>query len=382
MKKFLMVATVPSMIGQFNMNNIQILIDMGYEVHVACNFNDRSIWTKERINLFKKQLSQLGVKGIQIEFARTPYSIIKLFKSYKKLHKIIKKQKYKGLHCHTPVAGVIARFAALGTKTKVIYTAHGFHFYKGAPLKNWILYYPIEKICSYMTDILITINKEDYAFAQRKMRAKKVEYIPGIGIDNKKFGRDSINMIQRKEFREKLGCKPNDIMLLSVGELSERKNHMIVIKALAKLKSSGIVKFKYYIVGQGILKDAQEKLIKSLNLTDSVKLLGFRSDIKELLSAADLFVFPSLQEGLPVALMEAMASGLPVLCSRIRGNTDLIKNEECLFNAKDIKDVKERIENFIINSNKIKIYGDINRKNIMAFDECIINTFMKKIYQI
>ncbi len=139
MKKFLMVATVPSMIGQFNMNNIQILIDMGYEVHVGCNFDDRSIWTNERVKIFKENLTQLGVKKIHIEFARTPYDISKLFKSYRKLHKIIKKYKYTGIHCHTPVAGVVARFAALGIKTKVIYTAHGFHFYKGAPLKNWLI---------------------------------------------------------------------------------------------------------------------------------------------------------------------------------------------------------------------------------------------------
>ena len=109
MKKFLMVATVPSMIGQFNMNNIQILIDMGYEVHVGCNFDDRSIWTNERVKIFKENLTQLGVKKIHIEFARTPYDISKLFKSYRKLHKIIKKYKYTGIHCHTPVWQLVLR---------------------------------------------------------------------------------------------------------------------------------------------------------------------------------------------------------------------------------------------------------------------------------
>ncbi len=381
MKKFLMIATVPSMIGQFNMNNIQILKDMGYEVHVACNFDDKSIWTEERINLFKKQLLQLDVKRIQIDFARTPYDIPKLIKSYRKLHRIMKKQQYERLHCHTPVAGVVARFAAFGMKTKVIYTVHGFHFYKGAPLKNWIIYYPIEKVCSYLTDILITINHEDYILAQQKMKAKKITYIPGIGIDIKKFGMYPIDEIKRNEFREKFGCKSDEIMLLSVGELSERKNHQIVIKALAKLKSSGVVKFKYYIVGQGILKETLEKLIQSLELTNSVKLLGFRSDIKELLSVSDLFVFPSLHEGLPVALMEAMASGLPVACSKIRGNIDLIKNEECLFDANDVEDVKEQIKSFVINFDKRKLFGDINKKNIAAFDEHIISNSMKKIYQ-
>lgn len=381
MKKFLMVATVPSMIGQFNMNNIKILIDMEYEVHVACNFNDKSIWTEEQIILFKKQLTQLGVKKIQIEFARTPYDIFKLFKSYKKLHYIIRKQKYEGMHCHTPVAGVVARFAAFRMKVKVIYTVHGFHFYKGAPLKNWLIYYPIEKICSYMTDILITINKEDYIFAQQNMKARKIEYIPGIGIDSKKFKKDHMDIVKRIEFREKLGCKSNDVMILSVGELSRRKNHQIVIKALKKLKDSGIRNFKYYIVGQGVLKEEQEKLIKSLELVDFVKLLGFRSDIKELLWAADLFIFPSLQEGLPVALMEAMASELPVLCSRIRGNIDLVSNNECLFDAEDINNVKEKLESFIISLDKRILYGKINKKKIALFDKDIVNVLMKQIYQ-
>lgn len=187
MNKFLIVATVPSMIGQFNMNNIQLLLDLGYEVHVACNYYDRSVWNEKRVSTFMNELSKLHIKKIQIQFSRTPYNLIKMIKSFLELRKYIKKEKYIGLHCHTPVAGFVSRIAVLGTNTKLIYTAHGFHFFKGAPLKNWLLYYPIEVICSYLTNILITINKEDYYLARMKLRAKKIFYIPGVGIDVKKF---------------------------------------------------------------------------------------------------------------------------------------------------------------------------------------------------
>lgn len=377
MKKFLMVATVPSMIGQFNMNNIQILIDMGYEVHVACNFNDRSIWTKERINLFKKQLSQLGVKGIQIEFARTPYNIIKLFESYKKLHKIIKKQKYKGLHCHTPVAGVIARFAALGTKTKVIYTAHGFHFYTGAPIKNWIFYYPIEWLCSWWTDILITINKEDYKRAKKKFHAKKTIYIPGIGIDLNKFKKSGENYV-----REELGIPKDAILLLSVGELNRNKNHGTVIKALAMIPQVKKGNVFYVIAGTGNLKDEYQMLINRLGLSTQIFLLGFRKDVVQLYNAADVYILPSVREGLNVSLMEAMASGLPCIVSDIRGNRDLIIDEKGGYLIHSNK-TEEWIK--IIKSNLKKIvYGDMglfNRERIGLFSERKVINLLRKYYE-
>ena len=143
MKKMLMVATVPSMIGQFNMNNIDILINLGYEVHVVCNWNDRSVWTEEKINNLKNQLEILNVKYFQIDFSRAVLDLPNHLKAYKQTIELIKKNEYAFIHCHTPIAGVIARLVCKKTNAKCIYTAHGFHFFKGGPLKSWLIFYPI-----------------------------------------------------------------------------------------------------------------------------------------------------------------------------------------------------------------------------------------------
>lgn len=417
-KKFLIVATVASMIGQCNMDNIHILLEMGYEVHVGCNFNELSVWTKERIRRFRCELSELGIKQFQIGFTRTPYHLMKLLKSFRTLRKLIKSEQYDGIHCHTPVAGLIARIAALNTKTKVIYTAHGFHFYKKAPIKNWLIYYPIEKICSYMTDTLITINKEDYILAKKKMHAKQIEYIPGVGIDSDKFERKEDSQIRKKLkipkdakltlsvgelnenknneavirasaelskmkegiiSREELGCNTGDIVFLSVGELSKRKNHKVVIKALSRIDCCNI---KYLIAGQGKEKMYLEKLIESLGLEEKVKLLGFRNDVDKLYQAADIFIFPSFQEGLPVALMEAMASGLPCIVSNIRGNVDLIKKGKggILCSPTAVNEFVEAINELIYNKEKIKKWGTFNQKKIKKFDKSVVRNLITGVY--
>lgn len=372
MKKFLMTATVPSMIGQFNMSNIQILLGMGYEVHVACNFDDKSVWNAERVADFRKQLAEMHIKEIQIEFARTPYDMKKLIKAYRKLRRTIKEQKYAGLHCHTPVAGMISRFAALGTDTKVIYTAHGFHFFKGAPLKNWLLYYPVEKICSYMTDVIITINKEDYALAQKKLHAKKVEYIPGVGIDLGKFEK---LVVDKRKKRQELEIPETAIWMLNIGELIPRKNQETLIRAVANIENVYLT-----IAGRGTLMEALQEQITELGVDEKIKLLGFRRDIVELCKACDIFAFPSFHEGLPVSVMEAMAAGLPVVCSRIRGNTDLVDEEGgVLFNPKQVKDCQRAIEQVI--HSDFKKLGKYNMQRIREFEIGNVNKMMLEIYK-
>lgn len=376
MKKVLMVATVPSMIGQFNMNNIQILLDMGYEVHVACNFEDRSVWNTARVEEFKQQLMQMNVKAIQIEFARTPYDIPKLMKVYHKLRKLICEQSYAGLHCHTPVAGMIARFAALGTETRVIYTAHGFHFFKGAPLKNWLLYYPIEKICSYMTDTLIVINQEDYALAQKKMRAKKVAYIPGVGVDLKRFSSDSID---RQVVRRNLGIPNNGFMLLSVGELNKNKNHQIVIRALAEIRNSNIY---YCIAGQGSQQEIYEKLIEECHLLENVFLLGQRSDVPVLCHVADCFVHPSFREGLGIAPLEGMACGLPLISSYLHGIKDYTEDgvSGCCVDPNSLEEMVNAIRKMYENPTFRQNCAKNNKKTVQKFSLENSQKVMKQIY--
>lgn len=329
MKKMMMLTTTAYMSERFNRSNILLLEEMGYEVHVVANFDKGNPTTAEVLNEFKNWIKKHHGKYFSISVTKYPTDLKNNGNAYRQLKELIKEHQYEFIHCHTPVAGVLGRLAGHCTKTKVIYTAHGFHFFKGAPLKNWLLYYPVEHFLSRWTDMLITINKEDYERAKRSFHAKRTEYIPGVGIDTQKF---SNGLIDREEKRKSLGLEETDIMLLSVGELSPRKNHGIVIEAIAQLKEE---RYKYFICGKGSLIEKYQSMIRELGLEKQVFLLGYRNDISELCQAADLYIFPSYQEGLPVALMEAVACHVPVICTNVRGNTDLIKNPECLFSPED-----------------------------------------------
>ena len=335
-----MVATVPSMISNFNMNNIMMLKDKGYDVDIACNFDDTTVWDSDKSDKFKEKLKQLNINFYQVDFCRNPSNIVKVFCAYKQLLELSGKREYKLIHCHTPVAGVVARLVAHKLKIKCLYTAHGFHFFKGSPWKNWIIFYPIEKFLSKYTDVIITINNEDYNRASKDFKDCSVEYVPGIGVDIDKFS--SISEDSRRKLRDSLGVADDDIMLLSVGELSRRKNN-------------------------------------ELGLQNNVFLLGYRNDIAELNSAADIFVFPSLQEGLPVALMEAIASKRLVVCSNIRGNMDLVTDEHYLFKPTDIDDVAEKIKNSVDNMRNEDVIG----RNFERLDDCFsLNVVSRKMSDI
>ena len=241
------------------------------------------------------------------------------------LKKLICQEKFDLVHCHTPVGGVIGRLAAFDNVNKIVYTAHGFHFYTGAPMLNWLIYYPIEKCLARKTDILVTINKEDYYRAKEYFRAKLVKYIPGIGIDIEKI-KNAVHNINKGQKRKELGIPEDVFLLLSVGELSTRKNHIEVIRALKELDIKKN-KIYYVICGKGNEEKNLFDYVKKANLTEEIHFFGYRTDVIEIMAIADLFIFPSKQEGLPVALMEAMAVGLPCLVSDIRGNCELIKRE-------------------------------------------------------
>lgn len=376
MRRILMLASVSSMIDQFNMPNIKLLQEMGYKVNVACNMNEGNTSSEKRVNEFKEELRQQHIDYYHIDFARNITKVGQNFTAYKQLKKLLQEKKYDFIHCHSPIGGVIGRLVARSTKTKIIYTAHGFHFFKGAPIINWLLYFPIERYLSKYTDILITINKEDYHIANRKFKAKEITYIPGIGIDSNKFGGSSID---RESKRNEMGVTSTDTVLLSVGELIERKNHSVVIKALAKLANPNI---KYFICGRGQLEAELKKLAIENQVENQVIFLGFRTDVSDIYKAADIFVFPSLQEGLPVALMEAISTGLPVVASEIRGNTDLISNGEggFLVQHSDIQGYINAIEKVMSEELLKERFKVRNMKYIEKFELSNVQKIMKTIY--
>ena len=339
----------------------------GYEVHVAArddydNKDECIIPFCDRFHDLPFERSPIRKNNLQV---------------YKDLKNIIDTEQYEIIHCHTPMGGAIGRLAARSARkkgTKVIYTAHGFHFFKGAPLVNWLAYYPAERWLARYTDVLITINTEDYEIA-KKFKVNRIEYVPGVGIDTDKFKNIEVN---RTEKRESLGVSEDDFMIISVGELNKNKNHQVIIRAIAKLRNE---KIKYVLCGQGPLETELRELAKELDVENQVKFLGFRKDVPDLMKVADLFAFPSYREGLSLSLMEAMASGLPVVCSEIRGNTDLIEDGKggYLVEPSDVEGFAKYIKELIEDSRLKSEFGDFNHKKIENYS---IENVMKEVENI
>lgn len=371
-KHALILASVASMIDYFNMPNIEILLDLGYSVDVACNFEYGNTCSDEKIAELKARLQEKGVSYYQIDFTRKVSNLSQDYKAYKQVKKLVDDNKYDFIHCHSPIGGVIGRIVAHKTGTKVIYTAHGFHFFDGAPLKNWLVFYPIEKHFSRYTDVLITINKEDYKRAKEKFKAKKTVYIPGVGIDTAKF---APSISAREKIRAELGLDDDRTLLLSVGELNANKNHSSVIKAIA-----GIENITYVIVGQGQLKDNLSRLAAESHV--DLRLMGFRNDVADFYDAADIYILPSLREGLNVSLMEAMASSLPCLAGDIRGNVDLIDEQGgMLFEPSSVEDIKAVIAKELgLGKDERQVQGHHNTDIIRSFDMSKVDNIAEKIY--
>lgn len=308
MKKVLYTATVASHICQFHLPYLKMLKEQGYEICVAAHDN-----LAEKNGLQLKYVD----KFIEVPFSRSPKSPQNI-KAYKQLKALFNEEFYDLIVCNTPMGGIVTRLAAKKTRkkgTKVIYIAHGFHFYKGGPKKNWLFYYPIEKHFAKYTDILVTINKMDYQLAQRKFRAKEVEYIPGIGVNLKQFSIQD----QEKDIREDLLLSKDSKLILSVGELNDNKNHQAIIRALTKVADSNV---HYLIAGNGPNLGKLQKLANRLGVADNVHFLGYRRDLPYIYKSADIFVLPSYREGLGMAAIEAMHFGLPIITSNRHGIND------------------------------------------------------------
>ena len=368
MKKILIVAHNIRFIVQFELNDIKLLQNMGYEVHCAANYKEDHV-----IGNALEIMESANVKVHQIDCDRSPFRLMKNAKALRQLVRLLRAEKYDGVHCHTPMGGVLARLAASRAGVKpVLYTAHGFHFFKGAPLINWLVYFPVEWLCSFMTDTLITINQEDYLFAKKYMHAKRVEYIPGVGIDLGRFERKQAGENEQK--RCELKVPADKVWVLTVGEMTKNKNHASLIQAVADIPQVYLT-----IAGTGEQQATLSHLITDLKLEDRVKLLGFRNDVPELCQAADLFAFPSFREGLSVALMEAMACGKPVVCSKIRGNIDLIdKNGGELFDPHDIEDIKQTLQRMM--KRNLEETGRYNVQKVKDYNVTNVREKMKKIY--
>lgn len=311
--KVLLTATVQSHICQFHKPLVEVLHRKGYEVHVAA-----------RNNLAEKNGLALDFveKVYDIPFSRSPKSRDNL-QAYRELKKILSREQYDVIHCNTPMGGVVTRLAASKIRrhgTKVFYTAHGFHFYKGAPLKNWIIFYPIEKIFSRLTDKLITITEEDYRLAKRKFHCK-AEHIHGVGVYSEKY--HPIDDNERLERRREEGLSGDDYVILCTGELNENKNQKTLIRA-AEILRGRIPELKVLLAGNGPLEEQLREQIREAGLEKTVTLLGYRTDLYRITPAVDLVVSCSCREGMPLNIIEAMLCEKPVVASVNRGHKELV----------------------------------------------------------
>ena len=276
-KKAIILTTVPSTIEQFNMENIKLLKKLGYKVEVASNFNVTGNIDNNRFNEFLNELKQLDVRVNNISFSRKLFDFDNI-RAYRQLKRLFKEENYQLLHCHTPICGAITRLVARKKRKdglKVIYTAHGFHFFKGAPLQNWILFYPVEKWMSKYTDCLITINEEDYELAKNKFRASKVEMVNGVGVDENKF-QIPMTLQEKHNLRQQLGLRDDEFVLIYVAELNKNKNQKMLIETMKHINED---KIKLLLVGKGDLQQYYDDEVRKQNLEKKIIFAGYRTDI-------------------------------------------------------------------------------------------------------
>ena len=316
-KKVLLTATVQSHICQFHKPLVQVLHAHGCEVHVAA-----------RDNLAEKNGLKLDFveKVYDIPFARSPKSPDNL-RAYRELKAILDREHYDIIHCNTPMGGIVTRLAARNARkkgSKVFYTAHGFHFYEGAPKKNWLVFYPIERLFARMTDTLITITGEDYALASAKFPCR-VERIHGVGVDEQRYRPATPE--EKAALRQELGILPSQKVILCVGELLPNKNQSMAIRMMDTVRKT-YPDALLLLAGNGPEQENLEGLIGSLGLQDNVRLLGYCTCLEKYQRAVDVLVSCSKREGLPLNIVEAMLSANPVVATRNRGHRELIRHGE------------------------------------------------------
>lgn len=365
-KKVLILTTTDNMIWQFLIPHIKHMESLGATVECAC----------AKTGFWFEELQKMGLILHEVKLARNPIHP-KNLSGYKQLKKLFKEKQFNLIHCHQPVGGVMGRMLAKKFKVPCIYTAHGFHFFKGAPLKNRLIFKTIEKYCAKHTTSLVTINNEDFE-ACKNWKAKHKYKINGIGVDLSHYKADE--GLNKAEFKESLGFNKNDFIVTSIGELNANKNTYQLFDVIKSIEDK---KVKYLVVGQGPLKEQMEDFIKTNNLEDRIKMVGFRKDIQNILSVSNIYIMPSFREGLSRSMMEAMNFGLPVVASKIRGNTDLVGDNEggMLCHPQDKEGFKNAILE-IYNSKELqKQYKSRNIEFIKNFDINLVLKQMEEIYE-
>ena len=368
-KKILLSATVDTHILAFHLPYLKYFKEQGYETHVMANGNNIIPYCDKRH---------------QINISRSPFKLNNI-KAYQGIKQVINKEHFDIIHCHTPMGGVLTRLAARETRkkgTKVIYTAHGFHFYKGAPLLNWLIYYPIEKILAQYTDCLITINSEDYNLAKvKKIKAKTIEHVNGVGVDLNKF--KPITQEQKSVLKHRFGYETNVPILMYVAELNKNKNQQLLIRIMPEIVRQ-FPKVKLLLIGRDSYNEVYQKLAMALGVEENIDFLGARDDIDNILPICDIYLASSLREGLPVNVMEAMALGLPVVANSNRGHQELIQDNQngYLLVNQDLAGFSNIIIGLLKDKDLRNKLGDSALKSIEKYDIVKVLEQMRCIYRL
>lgn len=382
-KSVIMIASTASMIWHFNKRNIKSLIQRGYRVHVAANFKEYGAMSASENENLKKWLNDNNVKWHQVDFGRRLGTISGNIKSIRQLNRFFSTNEFDFSHVHSPLGSIIGRLVSKFHKVDSIYTCHGFHFFPGGPISGWLVFYPLEWVFALLTHTVVVINSEDEMLAN-EMPYKRVERIFGNGTKVRQSFEviESDKIRNRQSVRKELELCDDDFVILSVGELSVRKNHIVVLKALEVLKRQGI-KPKYLIAGVGSNREYLVNKIEELGLDGQVSLLGFRTDIRNLNHASDLFVFPSLREGLGIAGLDAVSDGLYILGSKYGGIKDYVFDETIgqLIDPNDIEKLAQSIKTRIENRHQNGPISSAVKTGLLQFDEQQTDEKMRNVYR-
>lgn len=374
--KALLLAAMGSVHRQHNKANIKALKEIGATIYLAANFGTDTPREKNNTQ-FVAECKRDGINIIDIPFRRGGF-ITNIFQ-IPVLNKFLKREKFDIVHVHTETGGFMLRLSCLiqsKCNTKFVYTPHGMSFWKGSSLKSQLVYRPLERwICSAM-DMNLGMNMEEVENLEQ-WNKRTAHYVHGVGLN---VARMQNPVRSREQMREEFGLTESDKFIASIGELDDNKNHITVIKALATL---GRKDFKYVVCGVGPNKDMLLAEAEHMGLEENVILAGYRSDIPDVLNAADIFVFPSFHEGMPVSALEAMACGLPIICSEIRGNVDIIREGDngYLFQPSDVETLARKLEYLLDDAEKRKIMGLKNKENVKDFSLESVTEELKRIYK-
>jgi glycosyltransferase EpsD len=366
-KKVLFVASIDKHISRFHIPSLKWYSERGFEVHVACNGYAELPYCD---------------KVHQIDFVRSPYSI-KHFRVINQLKKLLADEKFYLVHCHTTVASLLTRIAGISFRKrdglKVLHTSHGFHFFKGGPLLNWMVFYPIEKMASRLQDCLITINTEDFNLAKEHFYCKDVRLIPGMGVNKDRF--KILGTEEKLRERELWDIEHDAKVIIYVAEFIDRKNHRFIIESAKELKSQ-FPELIIILPGRGKLLAEMKKLAEKLDVISFVRFPGFINNVESLMASANLGVSSSKQEGLGLHIVEAMMSGLPVIATDNSGHRELIQHgiNGFLYELND----KKAFEQFVsqIFSNPV-LYTSMSHASLaqaLRFEMELSNAKLDEIY--